>query len=199
MRNAQLLDWAKQNQQKLIVMAVLVVFFFGGAAVWIERIKTERNTAASIYYQSLAVVKDSDKKQLLNALIGRHFGTVYTALAQMQLARLDPAHAEQHLQAVINNGKSMPQWIWQARLDLARLMLANGKATAALAILKKPMGTPYEQLRQYLLAEASSDPADKRQHLELAKAAHSYDSKLRQRIDSELQDLAGQKPLISGH
>jgi predicted negative regulator of RcsB-dependent stress response len=193
MRNAQLLDWLRRNSAALIVGAIFVVFVIAGTAVWIEKHKSERNAAATMYFQALAVVKDSDKKQLLNALVARHFGTAYTALAEMQLARLDDAHAAKHLQAVIDNAKSMPEWVWQARLDLARIRIAQGKEAEAAALLQHSVGPAYEQLRQYLLAKASSGTAEKITHLKQAQAAQSLDQNLARRIDSELQALEAQK------
>lgn len=199
MRNAQLLDWMKQNSSALIAGVIVFILVIAGTAVWIERNKSERNAAATMYYQALAVVKDSDRKQLLDALVARHFGTTYTALAEMQLAHLDEAHAAKHLQAVIDNAKSMPEWVWQARLDLARLLIAQGKQAEAAAKLQHSVGPAYEQLRQYLLAKASNDAAEKIGHLKQAQAAKSLDQDLARRIDSELQELeAKSSPASAG-
>jgi predicted negative regulator of RcsB-dependent stress response len=194
MRNAQLLDWAKKNQSKLIAAAVVFVILLIGAVTWINKNKTERNTAANIYYQALSMVKDSDKQKLMQALVDKHLGTAYAALAEMQLAHLDSAHAKAHLQAVIDNSKSMQEWIWQARLDLAHLWIDEGKPAKALPLLQPSVGAAYEQLRQSLLADASSDPADKISHLKLAQAAQSLDDTLKRRIDNELQGLEAKNP-----
>ncbi|HXH64169.1 MAG TPA: tetratricopeptide repeat protein [Mariprofundaceae bacterium] len=189
MRNAQLVDWAKRHQSQLVAALVAFALLLAGAALWINKARSERNAAATIYYQALSVVKDSDRQKLLQALVDRHFGTAYTAMAEMQLARLDAAHAKQHLQAVIDNSKSMPEWVWQARLDLARLWLDEGKPDQATPLLKDSVGADYEQLRQFLLAEASADATGKLSHLKLAQAAPSHDDALQRRIDSELQAL----------
>lgn len=199
MRNAQLLDWARKNTSALIAGAIVFVLIIAGTAVWIEKNKSERNASATMYYQALAVVKDSDKQKLLNALVARHFGTTYTALAEMQLAQLDEAHAAKHLQAVIDNPKSMPEWVWQARLDLAGILIDQGKAGEAAPLLQHGVGPAYAQLRQYLLAKASSDAAVKISHLKKAQAAKSLDQNLARRIDSELQALeAKQHPATAG-
>ena len=199
MRNAQLLDWVRKNTAALIAAAIVFVLIIAGSIVWIEKNKSERNAAATMYFQALSVVKDSDKQQLLNALISRHFGTAYTALAEMQLAHLDEAHATKHLQAVIDNPKSMPEWVWQARLDLAGILIDQGKAGEAAPVLQHSVGPAYAQLRQYLLAKASSDAAEKISHLKKAQAAQSFDQNLARRIDSELQALeAKQHPATAG-
>jgi predicted negative regulator of RcsB-dependent stress response len=199
MRNAQLLDWASKNTTALIAGVIVFVLIIAGTIVWIEKNKSERNAAATMYFQALAVVKDSDKQQLLNALIARHFGTAYTALAEMQLAQLDEAHATKHLQAVIDNPKSMPEWVWQARLDLAGILIEQGKAGEASPLLQHSVGPAYAQLHQYLLAKASSDAAEKISHLKKAQAAKSFDQNLARRIDSELQALeAKQHPATAG-
>jgi predicted negative regulator of RcsB-dependent stress response len=194
MRNAQLLDWAKQHQTRLIAAVVVLVILVIGAALWINKIRAERNAAATIYFQALSLVKDSDKEKLLQALVDKHFGTAYTPMAQMQLARLDPVHARAHLQAVIDNDRSMPQWVWQARLDLARLSLSEGKPAEAMPLLKDSVGAAYEQLRQFLLAEASASATDKIAHLKLAQAAQSHDAALGQRIADQLQALEAKNP-----
>ncbi len=194
MRNAQLVDWARQHRSQLIAAAVVFVLLLVGAVLWINKTRAERNTAATIYYQALSLVKDSDRLKVLQALVGKHLGTAYTPLAEMQLAHLDPQHAEAHLKAVIDNAKSMPEWVWQARLDLARLRIGEGQPAKALPLLQDSVGAAYEQLRQSLLADASSDPADKIRHLKLAQAAQSYDHALKQRIDNELQALEANHP-----
>ena len=193
MRNAQLADWLKQNSSALVVGVVVLVLIIAGTAVWIEKSRSTRIAAATMYYQSLAVVKDSDKKQLLDALVARHFGTAYTPMAEMQLAHLDPAHAAEHLQAVIDNPKSMPEWVWQARLDLARILIGQGKQAEAAPLLQHSVGPAYAQLQQYLLAKVSSDAAEKISHLKQAQAAKSFDQSLARRIDSELQELTAQQ------
>ena len=195
MRNAQLVDWIKQHQSHLIAAVVILLVLLAGLAMWINKNRAERNTAATIYDQALATVNDADKEKLLQALVSRHLGTAYTPLAQMQLARLDPAHAQTHLRAVINNSDSMSEWVWQARLDLAQLLLDQGKLSAAMPLLQRSVGAAYEQLRQFLLAQASVDPAEKIKHLKLAQAAQSHDHALKQRIDNELQTLEAKNPL----
>lgn len=199
MRHAQLADWVKKNSAALIAGAIVLVLIIAGTAVWIEKAKAKRNAAASMYYQALAVVKDSDKKQLLDALVARHFGTAYAAMAEMQLAHLDPDHAAKHLQAVIDDAKSMPEWVWQARLDLAGILIDQGKQAEAKPLLQHSVGPAYAQLRQYLLARASSDAAEKIEHLKKAQAARSLDQNLARRIDSALQALqAKQHPASAG-
>ncbi|HXH72325.1 MAG TPA: tetratricopeptide repeat protein, partial [Mariprofundaceae bacterium] len=147
--------------------------------------------SAASMYESAVLEQDKSKQQTLLSDVARDYrGTSYAAMAQMLLARLDTANAEKHLQAIITSSKAMDAWKWQARLDLAELYLENKDAAKAAAVLADPVGPAYEQLRQYLLAKSSSDAAARKDHLQKALDAQSYDADLKQKIERMLADSA---------
>ncbi len=186
MRSAQLSEWLESNTQSLIAGVIVLVLVLIGGGLWIEHDKTQRASAATVYQQAL-VEKDADKKLALMQKVASDFsGSSYATMAEMQLAALDDAHAEAHLQAIINASASMQEWVWQARLDLAELKLQAADKAAARAVLEAPVGAQYEQLRQYLLAEASDDSAARQDHLQKALDAPSLDNDLKSKIESML-------------
>ncbi len=192
MRSARLTAWLEANTQSLIAAVVALVLVLIGGALWLEHSKTQRASAATLYQQAL-VEKDAEKKQaLMEKVVGEFSGTSYATMAEMQLAALDDEHAEQHLQAVMHAASTMPEWAWQARLDLAELKLEAGDKAAAREQLQQPVGKQYEQLRHYLMAEASDDAAARRQHLQRALDAPSMDDDLKRRIESMLADATAQ-------
>lgn len=186
MRSAQITDWLEKNTQSLIAGVIAVVLVLIGGGLWLEHGKSEREAAATLYQQAL-VEKDAAKKQtLMQKVVSDFSGSTYATMAEMQLAALDDEHAEAHLEAVIHASATMPEWVWQARLDLAELKLEAGDKAAAKAWLAEPVGKQYEQLRYYLLAMASDDEAERKAHLNKALDAPSLDSELKDKIESLL-------------
>ncbi|MDX8401167.1 MAG: tetratricopeptide repeat protein [Mariprofundaceae bacterium] len=191
MRAAAIAAWAKRNQQALIAGALAFVLALAAAGLWLERDRTRLDSAASLYQQA-QVEQDRAKRQAMLTRLSSDFaGTPYAIMAEMQLAALDAAHAEAHLKAVVESDEAMPEWIWQARLDLAALRLAANDKSGAQGWLAEPVGMPYRQLRQYLLAQASDSDAERKAHLEKALDAESHDEDLKARIERELNALAG--------
>jgi len=190
MRSAQLTHWAQTNQKQIIVAIIVFVGVLMAGGLWQEHNRSQHAAAATLYQQALNE-KDASKKITLMQSVSEKFkGGSYHVLAQMQLAKLDKAHAEAHLKAVIENAKSMREWGWQARLDLAAIKLEAGDKAAASALLKKVVGAQYQQLRHYLMAMAASDAAEKQQHLQKALDAISHDNALKSRIESLLAQSA---------
>ncbi len=186
MRSAQVTAWLEENTQTLIAGVIAVVLALIAGGLWLEHVKSERASAATLYQQAL-VEKDAAKKQtLMQKVVSDFSGSTYATMAEMQLAALDDAHAEEHLQAVMHASSAMPEWVWQARLDLAELKLEAGDRAAARTLLQESVGRQYEQLRQYLLAMSSDSEAERADHLHKALDAPSLDSELKDRIESLL-------------
>jgi len=186
MRSAQLLAWAQKNQKMLTVIVGAVVAGLIAGGLWLEHLKTQRASAASMY-ETAIIEQDKVKQQTLLSDVARDYrGTSYAVMAQMELARVDTSNAEKHLQAIVASSKAMDAWKWQARLDLAELYLGKKDAAKAAAVLADPVGPAYEQLRQYLLARTATDVAARKDHLDKALAAQSYDADLKQKIEQML-------------
>jgi len=189
MRSAQIIDWAQKNRQQLIAAAVAVLLLLAGGSLWLERNKTQKESAANLYHKALASTDVEEKKAMLDMVIREYDGSGYAALAHLYMAKISD-QPEAHLNALIHGAASTPELAWQARLDLAEWYLGNGRAADAKALLAEPVGKQYEQLRHYLLAEASNDAAEKRQHLQKSLDASSNDAVLKARVESMLSELA---------
>jgi len=186
MRSAQWADWMQKNQKLLLVITASVLVALMIAGFMIEQNRAQRADAATIYEQAITASDDQSRTTLLEQVRSDYGSSTYGALAAMQLASSDREHAEQHLKAVISHPKSMQEWIWQARLDLAALKLEAGDAAAAKGYLEEHVGKQYQQLRHYLLALTSADQAEKRQHLQQAVDAESHDEALKSKIEALL-------------
>lgn len=186
MRSAQLMNWVETNRTMLTAVAVIIVVGLIAGGLWLDHVKTERASAASMYQSAIAERDKPKQLTLLKGVVKEYSGTTYAVLAEMQLARLDDEHAVAHLQAIIGDSRAMDAWKWQARLDLAEVYLEKGDAAKANSVLGDKVGPAYEQLRQYLLARASSDASARKAHLEQALAAQSYDADLKRKIERML-------------
>lgn len=188
MRSAQVIAWARANQQQLIAAAVVLVMLLVAGGFWLEHERAQRTSAATLYHQAVSSADKANRKSLLEKITRDYGDTAYGALALMHLAQVDSEHAEMHLQALINHPAAMPEWIWQARLDLAEIYLQRGDAQAARSILQAQMGKRYEQLRHYLLALSAGNTSEKTTHLQQALDAVSTDADLKRKIEMMLAE-----------
>jgi len=186
MRSAKISAWLESNTQTLTAGVIVFILVLAGGALWIEHTKSMLSSAATVYQQALVEQDASKKKILMDQVVSEFGGTSYATLAEMQLATLDAKHAESHLQAVINASASMQEWKWQARMDIAEIRLDAGDKAGARAQLEAPVGKEYEQLRQYLLAQASADASEAKVHLQKALDAPSLDNELKTKIEGML-------------
>lgn len=191
MRSAQWTNWVESNRKQLTGVAAAVLVVLIAVGFWIENERSLQATAATIYQQAMSEA-DQDKKRTLLESLNRDFsGSSYSALALMHLAGSDLANAEVHLNALISHSKAMPEWVWQARLDLAEIKIAAGDMATAKSLLDQQIGKQYQQLRYYLLAQTSSDESEKQDYLQKAKDAPSAnDAGLSQKIDSQLKNAS---------
>jgi len=188
MRSAQLVEWITNNRQTLAVTVAVVVIALLASSLWIARTKAQREAAATIYHQALAVSDTLKRKALLESVVHNYSGTGYTPLALFQLVSLDHDKAQAYLQELLDS--SAPQELkWQARLDLAQRLLAAGTPDAAATLLATKTGKAYEQLRWYLRAQLAKSDADKRAALQQALDAASHDADLKREIQSALAAL----------
>lgn len=186
MRSAQWTNWVEANQKLLMGAAGALVVVLLAAGFWIEQDRAHSATAATVYQQAVSEA-DASKKQLLLQNVSRDFSSSsYGALALMQLAGVDSANAEVHLHALIAHAKAMPEWVWQARIDLAEMKIAAGDKAAALALLDQKVGNQYQQVRYYLLAQIATDETQKQEYLQKALDAASVDAELKEKIESQM-------------
>lgn len=186
MRSAQFAAWAEANQQKLIAAVVAVIAIIVAVSLWKDHRDSQRASAATLYVQALNTTKQDDRRAMLQEVIKDYDNTVYGGLARLLLASNDPAHAADYLQAAMNRTDLDNGIRTQARLDLAQLKINAGDKAAANQLLSTAVGTDYEQLRQYLLAEAAPDAASRIEHLKNARDAVSHDTELARQIEQKL-------------
>jgi len=196
MRSAHLNAWAKAHQQQIIGGLVALLIVLVGISLWKEHRDTQRASAAALYYQALNARQDDDKRALLQSILNDYDSTAYASLARMLMAKVDSAHAEKHLHFLLERSDVDNGVKAQARMDLARLELAAGKKDAALKLLAANAGSAYEQLRHYLMAQASDSDADRIKHLEKARDSDSYDPELTRRIAEQLSALGQAAPAV---
>jgi len=183
MRSAKMADWLQKNQQQLIAGAVIVLMALVAGGLWSEHKQSQKESAAAMYYQALSEV-DADKRQaLLEAVVQGYQGTGYAVLSHVRLATM--SEPEKHLKAVMNDSHATEELRWQAALDLAEYWINNEKSEDAKALLNKPVGKQFEQLRFYLLAEISSGE-EKQGYLQKALDAISNDDVLKTDIEAQL-------------
>jgi len=194
MRSAQLTAWAKANQQKIIAGLLALLVLLVGISLWKEHRDTQRASAAALYHQALNAAQGEDKRSLLQTVIKDYDNTVYGGLARLLLASTDAEHAAEYLQAVLTRSDVDEGIRMQARLDLAKLRLNAGDKAAARKLLTVRGGADYEQLRHYMLAQASDNTAERIAHLKKARDAASHDSELSQRIERQLSTLEAAVP-----
>jgi predicted negative regulator of RcsB-dependent stress response len=187
MHTAQLADWAQNNRQMLMAGVVAALMALVGTSLWIEHGKSQKNSAATLYHQALVSSNDDDKRAMLELVVKDYGDTGYGSLAHLYLAKL--GDREMHLKTLIYGGNSTAELAWQARLDLAEWYLSTARVDEAKGLLSEPVGKQYEQLRHYLMAEATSDTAEKVMHLKKALDANSNDAFLKSRIEGMIADL----------
>jgi len=110
-------------------------------------------------------------------------------MGQLLLARVDAKHADQYLAAVLSSSTVNQEMRWQAQLDLADVWLRKGDKAKANEVLAKSVGKDYEQLRHYLMAEASASDTEKVSRLEQALNSVSHDAVLKKAIKKQLAEL----------
>jgi len=189
MRTAHLAEWAQENQQRIIVAIVALLLVIVGASLWKEHIATERASAATLYHQALNTADTDTKRTLLQSLVKDYANTAYGGMGQLLLAQVDSEHADQHLVALLSSSAVDLEMRWQAQLDLARVYLRQGDKAKARKELAKSVGKDYEQLRHYLMAEASENDTDRVSHLEQALNSVSHDAELKKSIERRLAEL----------
>ncbi|WP_176957570.1 tetratricopeptide repeat protein [Mariprofundus sp. KV] len=186
MRSAQWTNWVEANQKLLMGAAAALLVVLLAAGFWIEQDRAHSATAATVYQQAVSEA-DVSKKQLLLQNVSRDFSSSsYGALALMQLAGVDTANAEVHLNALIAHAKAMPEWVWQARIDLAEMKIAAGDHAAAQALLDQKVGNQYQQIRYFLLAQIATDETQKQAYLQKALDAAGVDAGLKEKIESQM-------------
>lgn len=159
-------QWWKSNGTALLVgVAIAVAGVFGWQA-W-QRHQNTQAAEASVTYQQLIAIAGSDniddnaRQQAFtfaDQLQSDHGGSLYGDLAGLIEARLavdssDNERARQALNEIVENS-DRPYMQGLARLDLARLQIADGDPDAALKTLDQTILSALEAQRQDVRGDA---------------------------------------------
>ena len=149
--------WDKNGRSALIGLAVFLMSVLGWQS-WNES-RNQQAEAASAHYQQMMDLMQSDAAQAMEAgraLLGSYPDSIYAVMATMAMAKLaveknDLDGAAAHLRSAMGQSQE-PELTELARLRLARVEFAQGKADAALATLDGGKGgAAVEELRGDIL------------------------------------------------
>jgi len=107
----------------------------------------------------------------------------------LQKLRLSDDATKRTLLETIMKAEVAPEFIWQARLDLAELLVREGKKDEAEQLLEQRLGKQYEQARYALLANITDDQDKKIEWIQKALDAPSHDNDLVAALEAELASL----------
>jgi len=185
MRSAQVTAWLLANKQMLGAVGAILIIALLASSLWIERNKAQRESAAVLYHQGLAMGDLTKRKALLENIVRDYPRTGYAPMALFQLVSLDESKAQSYLQQLLASN-APPELKWQARLDLAQRLIATGQVNQATPLLSERVGKEYEQLRFYLQSQAANDSITKKKALQHALDAPSHDETLKSTIEAAL-------------
>ncbi len=140
----RLKEWWKKNGKFVIAGVVLGLGTVIGMRLWTDS-RNQTAEAASLQYEQLLQLVDTGKveeaEQLAGTLFTQYSSTPYATLAKLILARLkveqgDLAAAEALLRQVME-GAEQEAIREIARMRLARVLLAENKPDAAMALLEE--------------------------------------------------------------
>ncbi len=189
MQSAKIIAWLQYNQQPLIAGAITLVLILVGVSLWKEHEQSQREAAALMYIKAMNKSNADERYAMLDSVIQTYPDSGYAILANLQkVTHPDTDEKKAALRALIDS-HGAPEFVWQAKLDLAEVYLAEQKPDQAKALLNEHFGKHYEQARFALLARMAKHKAEKVELLEKALAAESHDQDLKATLESELAQL----------
>jgi len=193
MQSAKLIAWLQYNQQQLIAAGVVLVLALVGSSLWQAQQQTQKEAAALMYIKATNNLDAAERFALLDAVIKEYPDSGYATLARLQKsAAQDVETRKVALQALIDH-KGAPEFVWQARLDLASIYIAEGKVEKAKAMLDSRLGKHYEQARYAMLSNITDDVGEKEILIQKALDAESLDNDLKANLEAELAQLKASK------
>lgn len=154
--------WWRTNGKAILLGVIVGASIIVGWRLWSNHQATQAELASIEYEQVLIDMRRGDNKAALDRgarLVEQQRDTPYAALAALALAKIkvedkDQQGARYYLQWVADNAKQ-PALKDIARLRLARVMLADGEAAAALDALKEvdmeAYGVPAQEIKGDIL------------------------------------------------
>ncbi len=193
----RLKEWWNKNGKFVIAGLVVGLAAVVGTRMWTDARNSAAEAASQQYEQLLGLVEQGDSaqaEQVAGTLFTEYSGTPYASLAKLMLARLkveqdDLVAAATFLRQVMDNAKQ--EEIRQiARLRLARVLLADGKADDALSVIEGAGSTVVQADSEIIKGDiflAQGKPAEARAAYERAMALGAENRRL---LQMKLDDLA---------
>ena len=189
---------ARENAPAVILAAVVVLGSLAGWRWWQDRQDAARLAAGSRYMSMVEAIDHGDHAQamrLLGELERESAGSAYTDQAKMLAARvymdggeLDKAAAE--LSTVAAQSKD-PNLASVARLRLARVQIAQGKADAALATLGATDATAFAGRSREIRGDAYFAKGNQAEALSEYRAAKAASASMSNpQLDLKIADLS---------
>ncbi len=163
--------WWKENGKAVIAGAIFGLLGLVGWRYWQGYVKAQAEQASAAFQHLLSQVADNKKEaaeQGIKRIIDRFEKSPYAAFAALMMAKLyvegnDLAKAKEQLQWVLDHA-SQEEIKRVARLRLARLFLAEGKADKASSLLNETenalsLPSYYELKGDSLLAQGKTEEA----------------------------------------
>lgn len=193
MQSAKLIAWLQYNQQQLIAAGVVLVLALVGSSLWQAQQQTQKEAAALMYIKATNTLDAEERYAFMDSVIKEYPDSGYATLARLQNSAVQDVEAQKAaLQALIDN-KGAPEFVWQARLDLASIYVAEGDVEKAKEMLNSRLGKHYEQARHAMLAKTASNADEKMDYIQKALDAESLDNDLKANLEAELAQLKASK------
>lgn len=192
--------WWDENARSIIAGIVIALAVVFGWRTWQEHRATQAE-AASFAYQQLLVQLDGGEAAAVSEqgkqLIAAHPNSVYAVLAALALAQQavdqnDAEGAAAQLRWAMANSKQ-PELQHMARVRLARVLIDQGKAEEALALLDNMAASAYQALYEETKGDAHvalGQRAAARQAYERALSGYAESPPKQQLLRMKLDDLA---------
>ncbi len=188
--------WWDKNGRSAVFGLVVFLLAVLGWQQWQKHQQQLAEAASDHYQQVLALMEQNGDKAMEagRALIANYPGSTYALMTSMVMAKIaveqnDLDAAAAHLRAAVEQG-SQPELAQQARLRLARVEFAQGKADAALATLGAGEGgAAADELRGDILA-AQGKRDEARAAYSSAVAGFADVADKRELVQMKLDDLA---------
>lgn len=193
--------WWQENGTAIIIGIVVGLAVVIGVRYWFSYHEARSVNASDAYYKFTAAISKKDAaltQTLANEMLEDFKGTSYAALTAMQMAKLDIesnklAEAEKNLRwAMDNPGHKTIGLI--ARLRLAKVLYAEDKFDAALAVLnqvKDPTFDPRFALVRADILSKQGKTEQAREAYQLALTDKSLAGKEREYVEMKLDSLSG--------
>jgi len=196
---AAIKKWWHDNKWSVIGGVVIGVGALWGGRAWLDNQQGYSEAASTVYQLMLEDVSQgkNDEASVQGAqLLGQFSDTAYSSLAALMMAKIkqeagDMAAASAHLRWALDNTKS-DAVRHEARLRLAKLMMAEGKYDDALSFLNGVDAGVYESTYEQLRGDiyiAMGQPESARTAFMRALASAAPGERGRELLQMKLDNL----------